>query len=439
MLRGTGFSRPAAVPAGKRRMAKVLIISANRERVNMVTWPLGAASVVQALRAAGHRADMIDLMREESPAAAIDRAVNDVRPDVIGVSVRNIDDQSMSAPVFYLDEVRGVVDLCKNRSAAPIVIGGAGYSIFPQASLEYLGAGMGLPGGGEASFPQLVDRLCSGSGPEGPYLLHRPGLPPSGAPPASDGLDAYPLPDPEDIPGEYRTDDRFWMPVQTRRGCAMNCSYCSTPAIEGTALRYRSPIAVARWMRDIRETGVRRFYFVDNTFNIPPGYAEELCIEVERACPGIEWRCILYPSGIDDRMAGLMARAGCVEAALGFESGDTGILRAMNKRFTPDQVRLSTEALARHGIRRMGFLMLGGPGETAESAQHSIEFARSLGLEGGKISVGIRIYPGTPLAAAAVGEGIIGPNDDLLRPRFYLAPESGELDASALDDLEGWM
>ena len=52
----------------------------------------------------------------------------------------------------------------------------------------------------------------------------------------------------------------------------------------------------------------------------------------------------------------------------------------------------------------------------------SLAFARSLNLDGLRVTVGIRIYPGTPLALRAVQDGLIRPGDDLLEPRFYLAP-----------------
>jgi radical SAM superfamily enzyme YgiQ (UPF0313 family) len=116
-----------------------------------------------------------------------------------------------------------------------------------------------------------------------------------------------------------------------------------------------------------------------------------------------------------------MAAAGCSEVALGFESGCERILREMNKRFTPADVRHTSDLLARRGIRRMGFLLLGGPGETRESVEESLAFARSLRLDDLRITVGIRIYPGTALARRAVAEGVIEGGDDLLRPRFYLA------------------
>jgi hypothetical protein len=72
------------------------------------------------------------------------------------------------------------------------------------------------------------------------------------------------------------------------------------------------------------------------------------------------------------------------------------------------------------GIRQMGFLLLGGPGETMESAQESLVFADSLNLDSLKITIGIRIYPYTALAKKATDEGLILPEDNLLLPRFYV-------------------
>jgi uncharacterized metal-binding protein len=71
----------------------------------------------------------------------------------------------------------------------------------------------------------------------------------------------------------------------------------------------------------------------------------------------------------------------------------------------------------------MGFLLLGGPGETEETVLQSLEFADSLNLDALKISLGIRIYPHTALAQRAVRDGIVAAEDRLLFPRFYLSPE----------------
>jgi len=406
----------------KRDSARILLISANREEINMATWPLGAACVAAAAIQAGHDVSVLDLMHSADPHAAVVRAIRDFTPDVIGVSVRNIDDQRMMNTTFFLDDVKNIVARCRTASTAPIVLGGAGYSIFPQSALEYLGADMGIAGEGEAAFPQLAERVKSGSDLSGPYVLYRPGRSPEGKRKFAKNLDRFPLPEIGLVPRAPYAAGDFWMPVQTRRGCSLACSYCSTPAIEGLKFRKRSLEAVVGWMAGCAAAGIKKFHFVDNTFNLPPSYAKELCSLIIRERLDITWRCILYPWNMDETLAELMARAGCAEASIGSESGSDDMLRSMNKRFTPDDVKRTADVTSGLGVERMGFLLFGGPGETLASAEESLRFADSLNLESLKITIGIRIYPGTALARQAAEDGIINPGDDLLQPRFYMVP-----------------
>jgi radical SAM superfamily enzyme YgiQ (UPF0313 family) len=97
-----------------------------------------------------------------------------------------------------------------------------------------------------------------------------------------------------------------------------------------------------------------------------------------------------------------IARAGCEQVSIGFESGSEHILKNMNKRFTLEEVRQISEALSGQGIKRMGFLLLGSPGETRGSVEESLIFADSLKLDNVKITAGVRIYPDTPLAKKAI-------------------------------------
>ncbi|MBI5568931.1 MAG: cobalamin B12-binding domain-containing protein [Desulfomonile tiedjei] len=405
---------------------RVLLISANREEINMRTWPLGLACVAAATRKAGHDVELLDLMLAANPRSELARSIESFGPDVIGISVRNIDDQTMRDTKFFLDQVRAFIADCRDLTGAPIVLGGAGYSIFPQSSLEYLAADMGIQGEGEAAFLALLDRLAHNASLEGVPGLYLPGVGLQGARKFEKNLAELPLPDTRFLSASLLDDPEFWFPVQTRRGCPMRCSYCSTATIEGCAFRKRSPATVTRWLTAWAQLGVKRVYFVDNTFNLPPSYARELCSELEAARLGITWRCILYPGKFDEKLAKAMAAAGCTEVSVGFESGAQPILHGLNKKFSPEGVRETCRVLGNQGIRRMGFLMLGGPGETRETALESLAFADSLGLETMKVTVGIRIYPYTALAATAVDHGMIEDDDDLLLPRFYVTPGLGE-------------
>jgi radical SAM superfamily enzyme YgiQ (UPF0313 family) len=401
---------------------RVLLISSNTERISMVTIPLGLGLVAAATRRAGHEVTLLDLLNEKDPAAAVRRAVEAARPEVIGISVRNIDDQTRDSPRFLLEQVKPVVEACRACTRAAIVLGGAGYSIFPEEALAYLGADLGVIGDGEAAFPALLERLQAGED-----AADIPGVCVAGRPIRQQcvfpsDLDSFPLWDAALDTLSDPASPELWIPIQSRRGCPNDCSYCSTARIQGRRIRARSPRQVVERVALLMEAGYRRFYFVDNSFNIPENHAFEICRWVKELAPGATWRCILYPHRVGEELVRAMAEAGCVEVSLGFESASERILREMNKRFTPDDVRATSELLAVHGIRRNGFLLLGGPGETRETVEQSLEFAESLHLDFLKITVGIRIYPGTPLARRAVEDGMISGEADLLVPRFYLAP-----------------
>ena len=172
----------------------------------------------------------------------------------------------------------------------------------------------------------------------------------------------------------------------------------------------------------MRQCGFHELYFVDNTFNVPPSYAKELCREIIAADLGLDWWAIVYPKWVDSELVDLMAKAGCTQVSLGFESGSEPVMRQLNKRFNCSEVATIDAMSHDAGVKRNGFLLLGAPGETKESVDESLNFAEELRLDALKLTVGIRIYPQTPLAHIAVAEGLVSPDDDLLFPRFYLTP-----------------
>ena len=414
---------------------KVLLISANYEDINMLTLPMGLACVAVAVEKAGHAVRFLDLLPVKDPPAAVEEAIRCFQPEVIGVSVRNIDDQNIDQGRFLLDQAKEVVRLCREFSAAPIVLGGAGYSIFPESALEYLEADMGIQGEGEAVFPMLLERIEQQRDLSGIPGLHLPGKRLQGPLSYIRDLDGLPYPSPEIFAADGQPQTSAWLPYQTRRGCPLNCSYCSTASIEGRITRRRSPAAVVANLADWVRSGFSQIFFVDNTFNLPASYALELCRRITEAGLKITWRCIFNPGKISRPLVEAMAKAGCRDVSLGFESGCESVLQGMNKHFGAKEIREASRLLAEFGIKRIGFLLLGGPGETKASVEESLAFADSLNLDALKLTIGIRIYPHTGLARRAIAERLISPGDSLLYPRFYLVEE---LKPWLLDTVTRW-
>jgi radical SAM superfamily enzyme YgiQ (UPF0313 family) len=238
---------------------KILLISANTEQINMPIVPLGMSYVGAAVQNAGHDVKLLNLMMVQDICRRISDSISGFSPDVIGISVRNIDDQVMKDPNFLLNGARRVVIECRSLSDAPIVLGGAGYSIFPQSALEYLNADMGIQGEGEKAFVMLLEQLeRNGDISEIPGLC----LPGKGLLKKCrylKMLDYHPQPHLNAhllLPSTLKKED-IWFPVQTRRGCAMNCSYCSTASIEGRLLRKHSVAYAVDFIRQYENAGIK--------------------------------------------------------------------------------------------------------------------------------------------------------------------------------------
>jgi len=417
---------------------RVLLISANTEQINMPVLPLGLAYIAAALDEQGHTLRMLNLMMQTDTQKALHEAIDEFNPEIIGISVRNIDDQNMGNPKFLLKAVKEVVTNCRKYSDATIVLGGAGYSIFPQATLDFLDADIGIQGEGERAFLALLNGLHKKKALSEIPGLYLPGQKSQKDPEYIKKLTDIPLPLPDvhlSTPSTLK-DQEIWIPFQSRRGCPMDCSYCSTATIEGRTIRKHDPKKVVETILKYTEAGLDHFFFVDNIFNLPSVYANALCEQLISSKLKITWRCILYPWKVDNVLVEKMARAGCREVSLGFESGSEKILANMNKKYLPADVRQISERLKKFGIGRMGFLLFGGPGETKETVNKSLEFADSLDLEAMKITIGIRIYPHTSLQQTAIKEGLMTASDNLLIPKFYIAKG---LESWLRQTIKAWM
>jgi hypothetical protein len=97
----------------------ILLISTNRNHLPMPVMPIGACMVAEACERAGHQVTFLDLMFEREPLAAVQNAVRSSRPDVVGLSVRNIDNNDMRETVFFLDDLRETVHAVRESSAVP--------------------------------------------------------------------------------------------------------------------------------------------------------------------------------------------------------------------------------------------------------------------------------------------------------------------------------
>ncbi len=411
---------------------KVLIVNTNREKTPFPVLPVGACLVASAAADLGrHDVRLLDLNFSSDPRGETERALSEFKPDVTGLSIRNIDNVDSVAPVLYLEGIRkDVADPLRERRGGAIVAGGPGFSIEPAGIMGMMGADFGVVGDGELAFAGLLKALESGSGFESvPGLVWKDSAGairtnPRAHPP---GLDELPRSRPWrwlDL-SRYRSYGASFG-VQTKRGCMLSCAYCVYNSIEGKSYRVRSAASIGEELDECaRESPFRDVEFTDSTFNAPLDHAKEVCAEISRRSRRFRFHTSgINPGFVDAELAGLLARAGFRSVMITAESASDPALEGLRKGFTSADVRKTLDLVKPLGIKVFWFFLLGGPGETRETVEETLKF---IGEEIPRdhvvyIGIGIRIQSGSPLERIARDEGVIGPDEPLLAPRFYFSP-----------------
>ena len=105
--------------------------------------------------------DVLDLCFSLDWTQDIDRYFADNSAVAVGVSLRNTDDTSLGSQEFFIPRFKEIIDYIRERTSAPVILGGSGFSIMPEAILDYFGLDLGITGDGEYSLPLLVEKLVS--------------------------------------------------------------------------------------------------------------------------------------------------------------------------------------------------------------------------------------------------------------------------------------
>lgn len=403
---------------------KVLLVYANTLEL-MAPPPVGLSLMVQPLRAAGHEVRVTDLMKEADPDAVLRRALEQFRPDVTGLSMRNLDNMDMLDPVSLVPAYERWVALAHTHG--PTIIGGSAVMAAPEALYQRTGATWALVGQGDVAFPMFLDELASGrtDGFRTPGLMWREDGQVRSNPGLCDG---------------YASDGRIdWSAVDmaryrkpymnhcvlTKTGCPHRCLFCDARATFGPTFVPREPeVIIEELRRNARERKMHRrdWIFVDAIFNQPADWAKRVC----EALIGFEHRIVFYAiaeptADFDLELARLMRRAGCLMVTTLLGSATEAMLDRMRRPFDLDAANRAFAALETARVPYMVAYMWGGPGETRETIEENFRHAARWKPAVSAATYGMRILPRAGLCDVAIEEGIVDETTDLLAPTFYLA------------------
>jgi radical SAM superfamily enzyme YgiQ (UPF0313 family) len=396
----------------------ILLVSANREQNPYPVFPLGLSYLAGPLESRGHNLRVLDLLFAPDPAEALNEALDEFNPGAVVISIRNIDNVTFPGAKSYLAGIKAAVAGCLNRST--VIVGGSGFSLMPVQLLAHLDADFGVVGEGEEVLPELISQLELGLPVDalpGVVVRGATGFAPAGLVHSIGTADRRLFP-----VGRYYVEGGM-ANLQTKRGCPFTCIYCIYPLLEGRGLRLRPVGEIISEIRALVEDhGVSYLYFVDDIFNYPPAFAEELCLAIVREKIAINWSAFINPGFVNASLVAAMAAAGCDAVEFGTESGSPQMLANLAKSFGVREIRSASLLCRDLGIDFAHYMLFGGPEESEATIDESFALMDELAPDAVIAMTGIRIFPGTALYHHALRDGIITPETSLLEPVFYIAP-----------------
>ncbi|MBI4043506.1 MAG: radical SAM protein [Candidatus Diapherotrites archaeon] len=363
---------------------------------HIVSPPLGMGYVASALNHAGHEARIIDGLNQDLNDGRIIEKVQEFGAQLAGI-------YCMSA--YFLR----AVELTQKLHAAGIrvMMGGTQPTFLPEFTMQKSGVDFIVSGEAEETVVELASALEKGIEVEGiPGVYTGPGKKFFPRDKVVD-LDKIPFPDWEQIdPRTYKKAPHGglirhfpYAPITSTRGCPYRCTFCASPKFSQKQITFRSPENVVAEIELLADKyGVKEIHFEDDNFTLKRSHAEGVCRLLIEKNIKVVWAC---PNGVradkvDLELLRLMKKAGCYYLAFGIESGNQKILDTVIKDTTLEKIETAVRLADQVGIMTQGFFIFGLPGETEQTIEQTIEFAKRIPLTRAQFLV-LDVMPGTAL------------------------------------------
>jgi radical SAM superfamily enzyme YgiQ (UPF0313 family) len=402
---------------------RILVIATNQEKFPYPVMPIGASALCQNLSDNGHNVKFLDLMFIKNTAQRTTEIIKIFNPDVICISMRNLDNQILIAPEFYIRNVKNLIPQIRKTTNAKIITGGTGFTAEPVPVFEYLKPDFGIQGEAVKSINTLI---CNFTNRNIPGLVWRD---------TETGLTK--INNIKQVQYAGNNQDKAIIKfislkryinagskigIQTKTGCSRNCSYCDNFKMTSIGCRHLEIDSVIKQIKNIIETtGRNYFYFLDEIFSDNLKKTKLFLKKIINQNIKIRFEITDAPNQTDNEYAYLLKKAGCMGVMLGIDSGCDRMLKSYNKGFSTTDILNTANLLNRHNIPYYITVLLGGPGEDISTIQESVRFFHNLPkVRAVLINYGIRVLSGTGIAEYLKNKELLG-KTDFLKPLFYLS------------------
>ncbi|MCX6249007.1 MAG: radical SAM protein [Bacteroidetes bacterium] len=403
-------------------MKKVLLVNCNTEKAPYPVPPLGLCLLAASLEGTWE-VSIYDCMFDEG-AGLVDRVLQ-FNPDYIGFSIRNIDNTTPDSVYYVDDQISGIIRPVQDISPAVIILGGSGFSIFPEELMQLTQADYGIIGEAESTLHHLLALLDKGEEvfPSLVVLVGNSKIRGNTRGSYHKGLFSgrFSEIDLKIDFSPYR--ERGAYSVQSKRGCSHGCIYCTYPLLEGTIFRTRKPSDIVEEIEQAFDrVGDVMFEFVDSTFNDPKGHAEEICREIIRRKLRVRLRTMgINPRNSNESLFELMMEAGFVQIDATPDTASARLLANLGKGFDLPEVQQMATTIKKFNLPTMWFFLFGSPGENEDTFNETLDFIDTYINPEDLVYMasGLRVYPNTPLEKTALQEKLIKPGQSLLYPPVF--------------------
>jgi len=306
------------------------------------------------------------------------------------------------------------------------IVGGPHITGRPQ-DCQYISIDYGVTGEGEPAILDLLNALTSsGNVSNVPNIVHKlfGKLIINPKRHFIRDLDSLPFPAWDLLDMKQYKDPPFFQEkshagVFTSRGCPYDCTFCASKVTWERKVRYRSIDNVIAELTELKSAfGTSNIYFYDDHIATKRDRATDLLERVKNL--GIKYQLQLRADSVTPKLALLLKQSGCLSAAIGVEAGDEFMLKSIRKRETKNQIRKAVRTLREAEVPTLTSYIIGLPGDTHETIQKTLDFARELNTDQMKFML-LTPVPGTEVYQMAVERGLLNPDDleQMEKSTFY--------------------
>ena len=298
-------------------------------------FPIGLAYLATSIERINWSIKAIDMNVYDNPYKELSSILSSFCPDVVGLSLRNIDNVDYDKYNYFYKELKGVIKTIK-QFAPILIIGGAGFSIFaPEIMSQNNTIDYGIVQEGEETIIELLKCIEYNKTIEnvkGMYYWKQGHLVFSGERKPIN-FSKSPIPN-----RTYFEINRYLGPlcmgVQTKRGCSLKCSYCTYPFLNKYSERFRLPKDVVDEIELlINNYGITEIIFCDDIFNFPISHSLEIINEILKRKITIKWSAWFDVASTDIEFIRLAIKSGCYRFCFSTEGVTDITLRKLRKNF----------------------------------------------------------------------------------------------------------